>query len=83
MARNAFAANMPDSVNNALASAGKPMGAAPQMQADGLPSVNPGPAPTAKPGRTEFKNAHSPHGTSGMEEVAGALADKLHKVRGR
>lgn len=68
-----------------------PTGTTPQMspipraagatpQADGLPAINPGLRPTKQ---LTMKNAKTNHGTSGFETVAGALADKLHKVRGR
>ncbi len=53
-----------------------------QTQMDGTPVINPGVKPT-NPGQRIFKNSQTPHGTSGFEKVAGALADKLHKVRGR
>ena len=53
-----------------------------QQQMDGTPVINPGVKPT-NPGQKIFKNVHSPHGSSGFEKVAGALADKLHKTRGR
>ena len=55
-------------------------GTTPQ-QMDGMPVVNPGMKPANPTGAKFFKNPHTPHGTSGLEKVAGALADKLHKTR--
>ena len=58
-----------------------PTGTTPQMspipqaagatpQADGQPAINPGPRPTKQ---LIMKNSKTPHGTSGFEQVAGAL----------
>ena len=52
-------------------------------QQDGTPQVNPGAPPANPKGAQFFKNAHTPHGSSGFERAAGALADRLHKTRGR
>jgi hypothetical protein len=57
-----------------------PQPAPPAQQADGLPTVDPGNSPTKA---IKFQNSHTPHGTSGFDKVVGALADKLHKTRGR
>jgi hypothetical protein len=76
-------------VNDALSN---PAGTTPQMQApqavtqsaqqDGTAQVNPGAPPTNPKGAQFFKQSHTPHGSSGFERAAGALADRIHKYRG-